>query len=65
MIGANAATMKTPKDNPGATPAKKPGKGEKAFDLWLKTGLHRLYDDIAGEPVPDELLRLIQEDRKK
>ena len=45
--------------------AKKPGKGEKAFDLWLKNGLHRLYDDIAGEPVPDELLKLIQEDRQK
>ena len=60
-----AATMKIPTDRPVAHIAKKAGKGEKAFDLWLKNGLHRLYDDIAGEPVPDELLKLIQEDRKK
>jgi hypothetical protein len=36
-----------------------------AFELWLQRGLHRLYDDIANEPIPDELLRLIEEDRKK
>ena len=36
-----------------------------AFDIWLQRGLHQLYDDIAQEPVPEELLRLIEEDRKK
>ena len=47
----------------------KPGKaapaGDTAFDLWLNRGLHQLFDDVANEPVPEELLRLIQEDRKK
>lgn len=38
---------------------------ENAFDLWLKRGLHALYDDIANEPIPEELLRLIQDDREK
>ncbi|GBR06612.1 MULTISPECIES: NepR family anti-sigma factor [Asaia] len=33
------------------------------FDIWLKRGLHQLFDDVANEPIPDELLRLIEEDR--
>ena len=58
----------------GKTPPKAPsGKGkpvadkpaESAFDLWLNRGLHQLFDDVANEPVPEELLKLIQEDRKK
>lgn len=36
-----------------------------AFDIWLQRGLHQLYDDIAREPIPDELLKLIEEDREK
>jgi len=36
-----------------------------AFDTWLERGLHQLFDDIAKQPVPDELLRLIEGDRKK
>ncbi len=35
-----------------------------AFDLWLQRGLHQLYDDVANEPIPDELLRLIEDDRQ-
>ncbi len=46
-------------------PPSKAGKGEKAFDTWLKQGLHKLFDDIASEPVPDSLLKMIEEDRKK
>lgn len=36
-----------------------------AFDIWLQRGLHQLYDDVAKEPIPDELLKLIEEDRLK
>ncbi len=36
-----------------------------AFDVWLKRSLHQLYDNIAREPIPDELLKLIEEDREK
>ena len=45
------------------TPPKKSRKTEAAFDLWLQKGLHELYDQVANEPVPDELLKLIEEDR--
>jgi hypothetical protein len=30
-----------------------------AFDLWLRDDLQRLYSAVAAEPVPPELLRLL------
>jgi hypothetical protein len=51
-----------------STPAK-PGieqegkEVDQAFDVWLRRGLHQLYDTVAREPIPDELLRLIEEDQ--
>ena len=60
-----------PKANDPSRPAapkasqKKPRKTEAAFDLWLKKGLHDIFDNVAHEPVPDELLRLIEEDRNR
>ncbi len=44
---------------------KKPRKTEAAFDLWLQKGLHDIFDNVAHEPIPEELLRLIEEDRKR
>ncbi|KAA2213956.1 NepR family anti-sigma factor [Teichococcus oryzae] len=34
-----------------------------AFDKWLQRGLHAMYDDVAKEPIPEELLRLIEQNR--
>lgn len=36
-----------------------------AFDLFLDRGLHSLFDAVKDEPIPDELLRIIEEDRQK
>ena len=57
-------------DQPGIGLPTKAGVQDKKpkmdpFDLWLQRGLHQLYDDVAKEPVPDDLLRLIEEDRSK
>jgi hypothetical protein len=52
-------------DPPRPPTTKKPRKTEAAFDLWLQRGLHEIYDNVASEPIPDELLKLIEEDRKK
>lgn len=41
------------------------GKAARPFDVWLDRGLHSMFDSVAQEPIPDELLRLIDEDRKK
>lgn len=43
----------------------KPSVPDAAFDIWLRRGLHKMFDDVAREPIPPELLRLIEEDRKK
>jgi hypothetical protein len=35
---------------------------ERPFDLWLHKQLHAMYDEIASEPLPDELVGLITRD---
>ena len=56
--------MKRPK--PRKTSGEKPpSKPSTAFDLWLQRGLHDMYDDVAKEAIPEELLKLIENDRKK
>lgn len=48
---------------PQVPPRRVRGKPESPFDQWLTRGLHQLFDDVAKEPIPDELLRLIQDDK--
>lgn len=47
--------------NQTAEPRKKSSE-ERPFDLWLHKQLHAMYDEIASEPLPDELLGLITRD---
>jgi hypothetical protein len=35
---------------------------ERPFDMWLQKQLHAMYDEIAAEPLPDDLLGLIERD---
>ena len=69
----NFVRMAAKRDNPdmsnikGSSPngtSKDARHGDGAFDLWLQRGLHKLFDDVANEPIPEDLLRLIEEDRK-
>ncbi len=53
------------RSNAEATAPKKPRKTEAAFDLWLQKGLHDIFDNVAREPIPEDLLKLIEEDRKR
>jgi hypothetical protein len=45
------------------------GKGQAdvtdAFDTWLDRQLHQMFDRVAKEPIPEDLLRLIEGDRRK
>ena len=43
----------------GKAPAERP------FDIWLQKQLHAMYDEIASEPLPDDLLGLIERDAAK
>jgi hypothetical protein len=38
------------------------GANERPFDMWLQKQLHAMYDEIASEPLPDDLLGLIDSD---
>ncbi len=37
---------------------------DRPFDKWLQKQLHAMYDEIASEPLPDDLLNLIEHDAK-
>lgn len=56
-------TQRKGKSEPG-TP-KKSQPADSAFDIWLNRGLHQLFDDVAREPIPDDLLKLIEEGNSK
>lgn len=34
---------------------------DRAFDRWLNRQLHRLYDPVLVEAVPDEIMRLLEQ----
>lgn len=59
------------KDKVNARSGAARGRGPKravpdaAFDIWLKRGLHQMFDDVAREPIPPELMQLIERDRTK
>lgn len=38
---------------------------ERPFDMWLHKQLHAMYDEIAAEPLPDDLINLIENDASK
>jgi len=55
--------MKQRKDKPVPVRPAKEQPTDAAFDLWLRRGLHKLFDDVAKEPIPEEILKLIEADR--
>jgi len=52
------SSMPAPRPDPGRV------RPDAAFDLWLQRGLHQMFDEVAREPIPEELLRLIEQDKK-
>ena len=55
--------MKQRKDKPIPVRTPSEQKTDKAFDIWLQRGLHKLFDDVANEAVPEELLQIIRQAR--
>jgi len=47
-------------DNGGGSLGSDEAMVERGFDRWLNRQLHRLYDPVLAEPVPDDLLRLLE-----
>jgi hypothetical protein len=49
----------------GGSARPKPRATGRPFDMWLQKQLHAMYDEIASEPLPDDLLNLIESDAAK
>jgi hypothetical protein len=61
-----ASDDKPKKDRAGETArAKMKASTERPFDVWLQKQLHAMYDEIAGEPLPSDLLNLIEVDAER
>lgn len=56
---------KAPGHGAGDPTRPKPKGTERPFDMWLQKQLHAMYDEIASEPLPDDLLTLIDKDAAK
>jgi hypothetical protein len=68
--GANDPPKGAQPDRPGSASGRAPRapaapKPDTPFDIWLERGLHKLFDDIAQEPIPEALLKIIEQDRNK
>lgn len=53
---------------PGGRPNKQSSQSpreERPFDLWLNRQLHAMYDDIAHEPLPLDVIELIEMDGRR
>ena len=62
-VAMGKTDQKKPSD-PGRPGAEQEDRAvDNAFDLWLRRGLHQLYDTVAKEPIPEALLRMIEEDQ--
>ncbi len=47
-----------------STPLNEKPVPDDAFDTWLARGLHKIFDGITSERIPDHLLKLIECDRE-
>jgi hypothetical protein len=60
---AAAATASKSSMKNGTQPESGSAERGDAFDIWLKRRLQQTYGAIAAEPIPEELRRLLEEDR--
>lgn len=50
------------KPSPGGGNALRPAAEEQPFDRWLRKQLHAMYDEVVNEPLPEDLVQLIDQD---
>lgn len=60
----NHFSMAERKDKSAGKMSKQSRPTDAAFDVWLNRGLHELFDDVVKEPVPPEILKIIDDDKK-
>jgi hypothetical protein len=50
---------------PGDGEAVAPAAEEQPFDRWLRKQLHAMFDDVVNEPLPPDLVSLIDQDAER
>jgi len=63
MANDDKPTKKKSSDAMGRGKTK--SSNERPFDMWLQKQLHAMYDEITAEPLPDDLINLIERDADK
>ena len=48
-----------------SSPGAESTKTNPAFDSWLETKLHKMFDAVASEPLPPDLVKLLEQLDKK
>ena len=64
LQGAQAPASAAPSDGAGAGASAPPTQQPDIFDNWLRAELSRLYDTTLSEPVPHDMLRLLNGAKK-
>jgi hypothetical protein len=62
MMAITPARGRAANENAVVGKRKDAPRREQPFDRWLHGQLHEIYDAIAQEPLPDDLLELIDRD---
>lgn len=65
---ANDDTPRKPRSADKSKPRARPqptAPEPRPFDMWLQKQLHAMYDEIASEPLPGDLLKLIDSDAER
>lgn len=60
----NEKTKPKTQTNESASDAEN-SKTNPAFDSWLETKLHKMFDAVAAEPLPPDLVKLLEQLDKK
>jgi hypothetical protein len=50
---------------PEGGPVFGPAAEEQPFDKWLRKQLHAMFDEVVNEPLPANLVRLIDQDAER
>lgn len=60
MSEQSSVRKRRPATNPEARK-----RADPSFDGWLDVRLKTMYDSVLGEPLPDEILNLLQQPKSR
>jgi Anti-sigma factor NepR len=61
VSGGGAVERSSVRKRKPAVKEKAPGQSDPAFDRWLDVRLKSLYGSALNEPIPEDMLKLLQQ----